>query len=323
MPVTLEALGGSAVGLHLRHHVAPLSSRRGNVGDARLDGWGCGSGGRHFGSAASGFGVRSGFSFLPSFLRGVQHHRHVATVLAGLRLDHREITDVFGDPAEDPHAELRVGDLTTAQPDRELDLVALVEEAHHVLHLRDVVVLVDLGLELHLLDDDLGGLALRLPAPLFLLVDVPAVVHDPGNRRVGVGRDLDQIELLVTGLCERFREGLDAELLPFGTDEEDLAGSDAVVDPDLVCGYLVTCFIGAWLPQSAARGRCWNGSGREDGGHGKCPPCPRSAHTRERWCRPDTRTRTHPECRGWPGGDDGVSRSEVPLPLVDPERIPA
>jgi hypothetical protein len=31
-------------------------------------------------------------------------------------------------------------------------------------------------------------------------------------------------------------------LLPFCTYEEDLAGSDAVVDPDLVRGYLVTCF---------------------------------------------------------------------------------
>ena len=84
-----------------------------------------------------------------------------------------------------------------------------------------------------------------VPAPLFLLVDVPAVVHDSGHRRVRVGSDLDQIELLVTGLCERFRQGLDSELLPFGAYEEDLAGSDAVVDPDLVRGYLVTCFIGA------------------------------------------------------------------------------
>jgi hypothetical protein len=33
-------------------------------------------------------------------------------------------------------------------------------------------------------------------------------------------------------------------LLSLGTDEEHLAGSDAVVDPDLVCGYLITCFIG-------------------------------------------------------------------------------
>ena len=164
--------------------------------------------------------------------------------------------------SQDLHAELGVGHLPTTEHDRELDLVALAEEAHHVLHLRRVVVLVDLGPELHLLDDDVRGLALRLPAPLLLLVDVPAVVHDPTDRRVGVGRDLDQVELLFAGLGQRLGQGPDPELLAVGADEEDLAGSDAVVDPDLVCSYVVTCFIGE-LPPGAEPG-----PGRDDGGHG-------------------------------------------------------
>jgi hypothetical protein len=79
---------------------------------------------------------------------------------------------------------------------------------------------------------------------LLLLVDVPAVVHDPADRRVGVGRDLDQIELLLAGPGQRLGQGADPQLLAVGADEEDLAGSDAVVDPDLVCSYVVTCFIG-------------------------------------------------------------------------------
>ena len=265
VPVMLEALGGAAVRLHLRHHVAPLScgggtsstltSTMGTVGTCSVF-WGSvfwgsvlglGSGARAGARVWGSVGLRGslGLFFLPVFLGWVQHHGHVAAVLAGLRLDHREIGDVLGDTVQDLHAELRVGHLATAEHDRELDLVAFAEEAHHVLHLGGVVVLVDLGPELHLLDDDVRGLALRLPAPLFLLVDVPAVVHDPADRRVGVGRDLDQVELLLTGLGQRFREGLDAELFALGTDEEHLAGSDAVVDPDLVCSYLVTCFIGA------------------------------------------------------------------------------
>jgi len=36
-------------------------------------------------------------------------------------------------------------------------------------------------------------------------------------------------------------------LLAVGTDEEDLAGSDAVVDPDLVCSYLVTYSVRGFL----------------------------------------------------------------------------
>jgi hypothetical protein len=45
---------------------------------------------------------------------------------------------------------------------------------------------------------------------------------------------------LFAGLCQRFGQGADPQLLAVGADEEDLAGSDAVVDPDLVCSYLVT-----------------------------------------------------------------------------------
>ena len=52
---------------------------------------------------------------------------------------------------------------------------------------------------------------------------------------------------MFAGLGQRFGQGADPQLLAVGTDEEDLAGSDAVVDPDLVCSYVVTCFIGAFL----------------------------------------------------------------------------
>jgi hypothetical protein len=53
---------------------------------------------------------------------------------------------------------------------------------------------------------------------------------------------------LFAGLGQRLRQGADPQLLAVGTDEEDLAGSYAVVDPDLVCSYVVTCFIGGPPP---------------------------------------------------------------------------
>ena len=139
--------------------------------------------------------------------------------------------------------ELGVGHLAATEHDRELDLVALAEEALDVLHLGDVVVLVDLGPELHLLDDDVRGLALGLPPPLLLLVHVAPVVHDPAHRRVGVGRHLDQVECLLTGERERLGQRLHPQLLTVAADQEHLAGPDPIVDPDLVSGYLVTCCI--------------------------------------------------------------------------------
>jgi hypothetical protein len=104
-------------------------------------------------------------------------------------------------------------------------------------------VLVDLGPELHLLDDDVRGLLSRFLAPLLLLVLVPAVVHDPAHRRVRVRGYLDEIELFLPGDCEGLREGLDPQLLTLGADEQDLACSDPVVDPGVVCGYVITSLL--------------------------------------------------------------------------------
>jgi hypothetical protein len=54
-------------------------------------------------------------------------------------------------------------------------------------------------------------------------------------------------------------------LLTVGADEEDLAGSNAVVDPDLVCSYVVTCFIGIFLwGRNWSRTRRWRTR--------ECPP---------------------------------------------------
>jgi hypothetical protein len=71
---------------------------------------------------------------------------------------------------------------------------------------------------------------------------------------------------LFAGLGQRFGQGADPQLLAVGTDEEDLAGSDAVVDPDLVCSsYVVTCFVRGFL-----RGRNWSRTRRWR--TRECPP---------------------------------------------------
>src|SRR2546430_2239452 len=106
-------------------------------------------------------------------------------------------------------------------------------------------------------------------AALLLLVLVPAVVHDPAHRWIGVRRNLDEIELFLTGDRERLRQRLDPELLAPGSDEQDLAGPNPVVDPGVVCGYVITSLIALlnWVrcPASIRPGT----PGREDGGLGK------------------------------------------------------
>src|ERR1041384_8501733 len=58
-----------------------------------------------------------------------QHHRHVAAVLLGPLLDHREVAEVLREAVEDHLPTLGMGHLTPAEHDRHLDLVAALEEA--------------------------------------------------------------------------------------------------------------------------------------------------------------------------------------------------
>src|SRR6185503_5187274 len=103
-------------------------------------------------------------------------------------------------------------------------------------HLGRVVVPVDLRAELHFLDDDVRGLALRFLAALVLLVLVLAVVHDLGHGRIGLGGDLNEVEPLLPGDLQRFGQRLHAVLRTVGADQSDLTSADAIVDAGLVCG---------------------------------------------------------------------------------------
>ncbi len=126
-----------------------------------------------------------------------------------------------------------MGHLATAELHRHLDLVPFVEELVDLAHLRVEVASADLRLELDLLDGDVR----RFPAGLlgllgFLVAELP-VVHDPAHRRVGHRRDFDEVEVEFLGHPQRIGNWLDPELVAVRTDEADLTGTDAVVDPVL------------------------------------------------------------------------------------------
>src|SRR5579862_2908996 len=125
--------------------------------------------------------------------------------------------------------------LTLAAPehDRDLDLRALVQEALDVALLGLVVVLADLRSELDLLDVDLGLVLARGLRLLLLLVPVLAVVHDPHDGRVGLGRDFDEIEALPVRVFPGLVRLLDAELLSVLVDQAHPRNANRLVDTRL------------------------------------------------------------------------------------------
>src|SRR5699024_2146899 len=161
---------------------------------------------------------------------GRHDHGHVAAVLLGAGLDVPGLGDVVRQSLEEPEPELGPRLLTATEHDRHLDLGALLQETDDVPLLGLVVMRVDLGPELLLLDH---GLLLVLPGlALFLrlLVLELAVVHDLGDRRARVRRDLDQVQVGLQGQSKSILDANDPDLLAPGADESDFGDTASFVD---------------------------------------------------------------------------------------------
>lgn len=175
-------------------------------------------------------GLGHGFGLL---LVRAQNHDHVPAVLLRVGLDEAEFLHVRSQTLEQSEAQLRAGLLTTTEHDRDLDLVALLEEPDDVTLLGVIVVRVDLRPELHLLDDRVRLVLARLTGLHGRLVLELPVVHELAHGRTGGRRHLDQVEVVL--LCEF--QGLgkrnNPDLLAAGTDKSHLGNANPVVDAGL------------------------------------------------------------------------------------------
>jgi hypothetical protein len=144
-----------------------------------------------------------------------------------------ELGHVFGQPLQQPEAELRPGLLTTAEHDGDLDLVPGLQEPHHVTLLGLVVVRVDLRPQLHLFDDGVGLVPAGLARLLRGLVLVLAEIHQLADRRPGGCGDLDQVEIGFLGQPKCVLDPNDAYLLTVRSDQPHLGNADALVDAQI------------------------------------------------------------------------------------------
>jgi hypothetical protein len=123
-----------------------------------------------------------------------------------------------------------------AEAQDHLDLVSLPKELADLARLRLEVARPDAHAQPHLLQ----FVAMRLSSCILRLRDhlepVLAVIHDLANGRVGVGCDLDKIEVQLAGQRQRVSNGSDAELATLGVDQPYLSDADPLVDALLLLG---------------------------------------------------------------------------------------
>src|SRR6266568_2258523 len=200
------------------------------------------------GAASSPPGVRARAGRDGGRLFRRHHHDHLAAFHARELLDLGDRIEVILDPHQDIHAEILVRQLAAAEAHGDFHLVALADEADHAAHLDVVVVLVDAGAQLDLLDlDDLLLLA-RLVLLLLLLVFVFAVIEDLADRRLGARRDLDEVETGLIGHGERFVPGDYPDHTPLLIDEAYAGDSDFFIDARTFAGRREIHWWPGYLP---------------------------------------------------------------------------
>jgi len=143
------------------------------------------------------------------------------------------LLELVADRQQEGAAAIRVGHLTAAEPDGDLELVALVEEPLRGFDLRLDVVVVDLRRHPDLFPGDGLLLLLGVLGLLLLLVPVLPEVEDLGHRRRRVRGDLDEVPPLALGELKGTRCRYDPKLGPVGADEADGGNADLVVDAEL------------------------------------------------------------------------------------------
>ena len=128
--------------------------------------------------------------------------------------------------------------LTHPEHDRDLDVLALVEELARLPGLGFEIVNVDVGPVLDLFDLDLMLLLLRLARLLLLLEAEAPIIHDLADDGAGVRGHLDQVEPLLPGHVEGLVDGHDADLLAVGADEADRRKPNSFIDAHLGCIWI-------------------------------------------------------------------------------------
>src|SRR5690606_28662723 len=135
-----------------------------------------------------------------------------------------------------------------------------------VAQLHAVVMVVDVGPKLDLLDLELLLLALGFVRLLLLRVQALAEIHDATDRRAPFRRRFDQVEPRFARDAQRLFRGDDPELSAFRVDDPNLADPDCLVD---ACRSVDALLPPSELHQRSVSPRCTGRSIRPRAG-----PCP-------------------------------------------------
>jgi hypothetical protein len=120
--------------------------------------------------------------------------------------------------------------LATPEAQGHFHLVAIVQETTQIAHLDLIIALVSGRPELDFLDlDDLLLCPCLVLTFLFLVLEL-SVIHQTGDRRAGLGGNLDEINVRFLGHLHGLAQRHDADRLVIDTNQSQFRDSDFAVD---------------------------------------------------------------------------------------------
>ena len=120
--------------------------------------------------------------------------------------------------------------LATAEAQRNLRLVAIIEELDQIAQLDVVITIIRARTEFDFLDQDDLLLQLGFMRLLLFLILELAVVHETGNRRLGSRCNFHQIDIGFFRQAEGFGQCDDAESFVLDTTQAQFRRSDFAID---------------------------------------------------------------------------------------------
>ena len=147
------------------------------------------------------------------------------------------------------------GLLATAEQDHCFDLVASLQEALSAFALRLVVVLVNLQAETNLFEDGVRLVAPGLFRLLRRFVLELAKVHDLRDGRLGVGSNLNQIQVGLAGQTKSVFDSDYSDLFAIGANKTDLRNADSVIGTRIADACLLLNLGGHTHETDASRQR--------------------------------------------------------------------
>ena len=133
--------------------------------------------------------------------------------------------------------DLRMSQLTAAEPNGNLHLVPLLQEANGVFHLRVEVADIGVQTETDFLDFHDVLIFPGFLFPFGLFEPILAVIHDPADRRRGRRSDFHQVEIFFVGKPLGVPGRHNPQLFAAVPDDADLAVTNLLVNL-----HLLTCY---------------------------------------------------------------------------------